>query len=252
MLSAIDFGKGVEDAWANVASFVPKFIAFLLILVIGYFICKAIGKIIDKVLERVGFDRAVEKGGLKKALESSKFDPSDIVGKLVFYALFLLVLQAAFGVFGTNPVSDLLTSVIAFLPKVIAGVIILVVAFAIAAAVKELVQASIGGLSYGKTLANLAGGVIVAVGFFAALNQIQIAPQIVTGLFYAALALIVGVGVVAIGGSGISVLGPYWQRSLSRMEDESSTMKRASQGTGDRVKQRAQDLKSTAQDSTRS
>jgi fumarate reductase subunit D len=101
------------------------------------------------VLERVGFDRIVERGGVKKALAKAKFDASDIVAKIVIYAVFLMVLQMAFGVFGANPVSDLLRSVVAYLPKVVAAVIIIIiiiVAAAIATAARELIDASLGGL----------------------------------------------------------------------------------------------------------
>lgn len=56
-------------------------------------------------LERVGFDRAVERGGAGKMLENTEYDPSDVVGKVIYYALLLIVLQLAFGVFGTNPSS---------------------------------------------------------------------------------------------------------------------------------------------------
>src|SRR3954451_19193210 len=203
MFAEIAWSQGVEDAWSNVAAFVPKFVAFLLILLIGYFVAKLIGKAADALLERVGFDRAVERGGIKRALERTKYDASDIVGKVIFYALFLIVLQMAFGVFGPNPVSDLLEGVIAYLPKVVAAIIIVVIASAIAAAARELITSALGGLSYGTNLGNVAAIGIVTVGVFAALNQLQIAPAIVTGLFYAMLAIIVGSAVIAIGGGGI-------------------------------------------------
>src|SRR3954449_13133412 len=185
MLAAVEGSKGIEDAWTKVATFVPKLVGFLLVLLIGYFIAKAIAKIADRLLERVGFDRAGERGGVKKALAKSKYDASDLVGKVIFYALFLLVLQLAFGVFGANPVSDLITGIVAYLPKVLAAIIIVVVAAAIAAAARELITAALGGLSYGSMLANIAGIAIVTVGAFAALSQLQIAPAIVNGLFYA-------------------------------------------------------------------
>ena len=58
----------------------------------------------------------------------------------------LFVLQFAFGVFGPNPVSDLLAGIIAFLPKIIVAIII-VIAAAVAAGVKTLIQGTLGGLS---------------------------------------------------------------------------------------------------------
>ena len=55
-----------------------------------------------------------------------KLDASDIVAKVVYYALVLFVLQFAFGVFGPNPVSDLLAGIISFLPKIVVAIIIVV------------------------------------------------------------------------------------------------------------------------------
>src|SRR5438067_2533293 len=113
MFPTVDWGNGISDAWSKVAAFAPKFAGFLVILFVGYFVAKALGKVVDRVLERVGFDNLVERGGVKKALSKSKYDASDIIGKIVFWGAFLFVLQLAFGLFGTNPVSTLLAGVIA-------------------------------------------------------------------------------------------------------------------------------------------
>src|SRR5215203_4503629 len=133
-----NFMSGAQLAWANFVTFLPKLGMFLLIIVAGYFIAKWIGKLVDAILERVGFDRLVERGGIKRILARTKFDASDILAKIVFYAIFLFVLQLAFGVFGPNPISELLTRVIAFLPHLFVAVLIVIVASAVAAAVKEI------------------------------------------------------------------------------------------------------------------
>lgn len=229
LLAAVDYGKGVEDAWSGVASFVPKLIGFVAILVIGYLIAKAISRIADSALERVGFDEAVERGGIKQALAKSQYDASTILSKVIFYALFLLVLQMAFGVFGQNPVSDLITGVIAYLPKVIAAILIIVVAAAIATAAKTLLQNTLGGLSYGRALANVTAGAIITVAVFMALSQLQIAPAIVTGLFYGMLALVVGSGIIAIGFGGVQPMQQRWERALNKIDEEAPRAKEAMQ-----------------------
>ncbi len=66
--AAIDWEGGVTNAWNDIATFVPKAIAFLVILIIGWLVAKALAKIANAVLERVGFDRAVERGGVNQAL----------------------------------------------------------------------------------------------------------------------------------------------------------------------------------------
>jgi hypothetical protein len=131
---------------------VAKFAVFLLILIVGYLIAKAIAKILSKVLTRVGFDRLVERGGVKRALDRSSYDASGILAKVVYYAIMLFVLSTAFGVFGSNPISDYLRAVIGYLP--LAFVAIVVIA-AIAAGTRNLIENSLGGLSYARVLANL-------------------------------------------------------------------------------------------------
>lgn len=229
----------VTDLFRSVASFLPKFVAFLLILLIGYFVAKAIGKAIGKVLERVGFDRAVERGGVKKALANSQYDASDILGKLVYYALLLFVLQLAFGVFGPNPISDLLTGVIAFLPKAVVAIIIIVVAAAIAAAVRELISNTLGGLSYGKTLATIAGVFILGLGIIAALNQVGIATTVTTPILIAVLATVGGVLVVGVGGGLVKPMQNRWESYLTSAENEAPKLRRHAQNAPS-VKEQAQ------------
>jgi hypothetical protein len=235
------FREGLGDAWAAIATFIPKLIAFLLILIVGYFIAKAIARVLERVLERVGFDRWVERGGVKRALARSKYDASSLLSQVIFYIVFLFVLQLAFGVFGPNPISELIQSVIAYLPNVFVAIVILVVGAAIAAAVKEIVEASLGGLNYGRALAIGASTAILVLAFFAALDQLNIAENIVMGLFYALLAIVVGSSIVAIGGGGIRTMSRYWDRVASRAEQESGAIREEAQGSRERVEQRAQE-----------
>jgi hypothetical protein len=220
MLAAVDLEGGLEAAWEAILTFVPKLLGFLLILGIGYFVAKALEKLVDGILERVGFDRLMDRGGMRTMLARSPLDASSIVAKIVFYVAMLFVLQLAFGLFGANPISDLLEGIIAFLPKLFVAIVIVVITAAIASGVKTLVEATLGGLGYGRTIALVAAGAIWFIGIAAALNQVEVAPEIVNGLFYAVLALAVGVGIVAIGGGGIQPMRERWQRWLLRMDQE--------------------------------
>jgi Flp pilus assembly pilin Flp len=216
----MDLEAGLEAAWANVATFVPRLVVFGIILALGYAIAKAIGKVVDKVLERVGFDRAVERGGIKQAMARSKYDASDIVSKLVFYTLFLFVLQLAFGVFGPNPVSDLITGVIAFLPKVFVAIVIVVIASAIAKGVNDILGNALGGLSYGPVVAKVASGFILFFGVVAALNQIEVAQFVTQALTTAVLVALVGTVIVGVGGGLVKPMQSRWERILDRASDE--------------------------------
>src|SRR5215213_3186180 len=179
---AIDIA-GLSEAWERIATFVPKLLGFLAILLIGYFIAQIVARVVDRLLERVGFDGWVERGALKTTFERSRFDASDILSVVAFWAIFLIALQLAFGVFGPNPVSDLIEGIIAYLPNLFAAVDILVIVAALAKVVTDLLSA-LGAVPSGEWIARGAGMAILVIGVFAALNQLQIAPEIVNGLFY--------------------------------------------------------------------
>lgn len=219
-VAAVDFGQGISNAWSSIVTFVPKLLIFLVILFIGWLVAKAIAKAVDKLLERVGFDRVVERGGIKRMLARSKYDASDIIAKLLYYAILLITLQIAFGVWGPNPVSAVLTGIVAWLPRAVVAIVIVVVAAAIARAVKDLVTGTLSGLSYGALLGTLASVFIWGLGIIAALNQIGVATTVTTPVLIAVLATIGGIAVIGVGGGLVRPMQQRWERWLTRAEQE--------------------------------
>ena len=239
--------NGASVAWANTITFVPKFLVFLAIVIGGYFLAKFLARLFNGLLERLKFDNLVERGGVKRVLAKSGYDASDLLAKLLFYTFFLFVLQFAFGIFGPNPISDLLTRIIAYIPSIFVAAIIIIVATAIAKGVKDILGVSLGGLNYGQMLAKVAAAVIIAIGIFAALDQLGIAPNIVRGIFYAGLAIVAGSAIVAIGGGGIQPMRARWERALGRMEAQAPELKSHIARTGTVAEQKAEDWANQAQ-----
>ncbi len=202
----MDTLNALRNALANFLTFLPQLVFFLVILIVGF--------VIAKLLAKVGFNRLVERGGLK-------IDAATVASKVTFYTLMLFVLSGAFGVFGpTNPVSAFLGAIIAYLPLLFVALVIILIAAAIAAAAKGLIQNSLGALSYGKVLANVVSGLILAFGVIAALNQLGIAENVVNAVLYAFLAAIVGIAIVAVGGGGIKTMSQRWEQTAARYDEE--------------------------------
>lgn len=219
-LAAVDIGGGISSAWTAVANFVPKLVAFLVILLIGWVIAKVLGKVVGKVLNKVGFDRVVERGGLKQMLDRGNYNASELIAKVVYYAVLLIALEVAFGVFGPNPISDVLTAIVGWLPKLIVAMLIIVIVGAIAKAVKDLVGGALSGLSYGRMLGTIASVFIWGLGIIAALNQIGVATAVTTPVLIAVLATIGGVIVVGLGGGLIRPMQQRWETWINRAEDQ--------------------------------
>jgi hypothetical protein len=222
---ALDLEGPVTDGFRSVATFVPRLLGFLLILFVGYFVAKVVATVVDKLLERAGFDRAVERGGIKKALAKSQYDASDIVAKLVFFAIFLAFLSAAIGVLGIAALQEPLTAFIALIPQIIVAIVLIVIGAVLAGAAKNFVSNALGGLSYGTVLANVAS-ILILLGFVkAALDQIGIASSVTGPLLYAVLGTVAGVIIVGVGGGLIKPMQGRWESMLNSAEQEKDKVK---------------------------
>jgi hypothetical protein len=218
---AANIGDELTVFLGNVVEVAVKVLIFLLIMAVGWFVAKAVYGGVRKLLMKVGFDRAVDRGGLRRVLGS--WSASDIAAKIVQYGLLLVTLQLAFGVFGPNPVSALIHGVVAWLPRLFIAVVIVVVATAIAGAVKDVISRTLHGLSYGRFLATAAQVAIVGVGIIAALNQAGIGVLVTMPILIATLASVAGIIIVGVGGGLIKPMQDRWERMLTRAEDEAGT-----------------------------
>jgi hypothetical protein len=220
MVYAADVGQQFADVLGNVVGIAVRVVIFLLILALGWFVASWLRKWITRLLRKVGFDRAVERGGLDRML--GRNSASELAARLVMFAFLLFVLQLAFGIFGPNPVSDLISKVIDWLPKLFVAVVIVVVAAYLAGWIKGLIAEALGGISYGRALATTAQVLVLALGVIAALNQIGVAASVTLPVLIAALAIVAGVIIVGVGGGLIKPMQHRWERMLNRAETETT------------------------------
>lgn len=224
-LAAVDFGQGVSAAWQAVATFVPKLVAFLVILLIGWLVAKILARVVTTVLGKVGLDRVVERGGLKTMLDRGNTTASQVIGRIIYYGILLVTLQVGFNAFGPNPISTLLTELISWLPRAIVAIVIVIIVGAVARIVKNLVDGALGGLSYGRVLGTIASVFIWGLGVIAALNQMEIATTVTTPVLIAVLAAVAGTIVVGVGGGLIRPMQQRWENWLGRAESEAPAAK---------------------------
>jgi len=181
---AIEWSQGIEDAWTEVAAFVPKLAGALAVFLIGWIVAKIIRGVIVKVLNKVKLDTYVDKAGIGAPLERGGYPNSvDLIGKIIYFALMLLVIQLAVGVFGDSAISDAIDDMVAFIPKLVVAIVIVIITGVIASAVRELMEPAVGHLSAGPLLKKFAFVAIWLIGGFAALDQLEVASDIVDTLF---------------------------------------------------------------------
>jgi small-conductance mechanosensitive channel len=221
-LASISVSQSFQNLLDTVVHSIPKVLLFLVILVIGWIIARVLMQAVVMLLRKVNFDKFAERGVVGQSLARSKYDASGLIGKIVYYMILLVTLQLAFGVFGTNPVSTMLDAVVGWLPKAIVAIILVVVGSAIAKVVKDLITGAIGGLSYGRFIANLASIAIIAVFAIAALSQIGIAAAVTQPILITVLATIGAILAIGVGGGLIKPMQSRWERMLNAAEDETT------------------------------
>ena len=221
---AVSFTEGIEDAWSDVASFVPKLVGALAILLVGWFIAKAIRKLVHRVLTRVGFDGLVDRSGLGGYIERAGWaDSGLLLAKIVYFAVMIIVLQLAIGAFGDTAVQDVLNDLLAFIPKVFVALIIVVLTGAVANAVRGFVAPAVSHLDYGNIITQVATIGIWVIGGFAALDQIEIAQDIVGTLFTTVMASLGAILVIKFGVGGVwAARDRFWPGVYDRFSSESA------------------------------
>ncbi|HEX7091977.1 MAG TPA: mechanosensitive ion channel [Longimicrobiales bacterium] len=187
----------LEEGILQIAAFLPQLAAALGLLLAGYAIAKMVERGTDRALHRIGFDRWMREGGVTEALEraGTTLDPSTALAKLVFWTVMLLVILLAANALGLVVVSTLFSELLAYIPNVIAAVIILILGIVLGEFVKDLVLASAGALPGGRTLARAAKAAVIVLAVFMGLEQLDIAEDIVLVAFIA----VVGAGALAAG-----------------------------------------------------
>ncbi|HEY3881341.1 MAG TPA: hypothetical protein VGM12_22330 [Trebonia sp.] len=222
-LASFQISQSFQNLLDTVFHSIPKLLVFLLVLVVGWIVAKVLARLVDLLLRRVKFDRFVERGVVGQALARSGTDATTLIARIVYYALLLVTLQLAFGVWGPNPISAMLNAVVGWLPKAVVAIIIIVIASAIARVVKDLVGGAIGGLSYGPFAASAASVVIIALGVIAALNQVGIAAAVTLPVLYTVLVTCGAIVAIGVGGGLIKPMQDRWERILTAAERETST-----------------------------
>lgn len=209
----------LNEGIAEIMRFLPRLAAALGILMVGFAIAKMIERGTDLALHRIGFDRWMREGGVTEALEraGTSLDPSTVIAKLAFWTVMLLVILLGANALGIAAISTLFAELLNYIPSVISAVLVLVLGLLLGEFVKDLVLASAGSLRAAGNLARVAKAAIILLASFMALDQLEIAQDIVLVFFIAvvgAAALAAGIA-FGLGGKDIAaeIARDYYERS---------------------------------------
>jgi small-conductance mechanosensitive channel len=177
-----------QNLWVGVVNFVPNLVIALVILVIGWLIGALLGRAVAQVFRSLRIDEALRRAGFESFLSRGgvRLDSGAFIGALVKWFVIVMFLVAAFDVLGLTQVNLFLKEVVlAYLPRVIAAALVLLVAGVIGDVVSRTVVAA--AKTAGVSSAHFAGAVAKwAIWIFAilvALSHLGIAAAFSQTLF---------------------------------------------------------------------
>src|SRR5215212_4750588 len=207
----------LENALSTFLSYIPQLIGALIILIVGYIVAKALQAVVGRVLQAVGFDRWMERGGIKQFFDRAETNqtPASILGTLVFWFVFIIAITMAADALGIPQVSAVLGQLIAYIPSIIAAILILILAALLANFVSGIVRGATGS----DVLASVARYAIIVYAVFAALTQLGIAVQLTANTFLILLGAVALAGALAFGIGGMEVARDILQKAYNRSDE---------------------------------
>lgn len=199
---AVEWSTGIEEAFTDVATFVPKLVGAGVVLLVGWIVARIVRRILLRVLGQVGLERAIARSGLPDTL-GRPINGARTIAAVVFWIIMLSTLQVAMSVFGENPITTSIASLVAFLPRLLVAAAIVVIAGLVAEKVGRVVSSATQGRPEQRTLTTATRVAVYVVGGFMALDQLGVAEDIVDTLFQTLVLTVAGIAVVKFGVGGI-------------------------------------------------
>lgn len=132
----------VRELLTQIVNFVPTILVALGILIIGYVMAKTLSKVFNKLFEAINLDKLIGKIGISEFLRKGgiKHKPSELLSSLIYWIVMAIVLIITVKSIGLTMATVMLNGLLAYIPKVISGVFILILGMLLAKVVSGLVE----------------------------------------------------------------------------------------------------------------
>jgi hypothetical protein len=189
----------------QLGGFLPKLLLAIVILIAGWLLAKFVRVVVVKGLKAVNFQVLTEKAGIDGFLQQGgiRTGTTGVLGALGYWIVILLTLMVAFNGLGLTYITELVSRIVLFIPKVIVAVLILAIGIYFARFVAQAVSAygKNVGMEDAELLARISQYAIMIFVVLIALDQVHVVTDIIRQAFLLllggvvlALALAFGIG----------------------------------------------------------
>jgi len=215
----------LQEAWGNflqgVEQFLPRILAMISIVIVGWFVAAVLGFVTRHVLGWVKFNVFAERTGASDLLKKTELPaPNVLAARLVFWLVWIGFLISGAEALGFSGMHEMMTGFAAFLPRLGAALVILVVGlvaanFAWRATLLAAVNAQVRSA---RVLSGAVRFLVLVLAIAMALDQIAVARSVVVTAFAITFGAVMLGLAIALGVGG----GPVANRMLEQLLQQPS------------------------------
>ena len=179
-------GERLQDSLAQIfGQILPAILGAGIIVFAGYLLAKALEKLTERGLRKIGLNRMLQRGGVIQAVERSgtHVNPTRVIANLVFWLVMFAVILLASNALGLDALANVMGTLVSYIPSVIAAIVIILVGIVLGGFVEGLIAASAGAVHGGRSLARVGRASVILLSVFMALQELGVATEIVTTAF---------------------------------------------------------------------
>ena len=195
--------EAVTASLSQIIAFLPTIILAILLLGLGYLLARVVSIATIRFLQFVGFDRLLSRTAVQTLLERSgtKQKVSEILGLIGFWIIFLVFLIKASDTLGLTMVSDALTGLANYIPKIVIAVFVLIIGLIAANFVRELITmtCSSAGITHGAMVAQAVYVAVVLLIVVTAIDVLGIDTELLNNTIVILLAGVIGGAALSFG-----------------------------------------------------
>lgn len=216
----------LDGALASIVEWLPQLLGALIIILIGHWVAKALSRGVKAISRKFRIDDRLKAAQGGNVIQRAVPHPTGLLAKITYWLVFIGGVSLAATVLGIEALDRLVSAVYGYVPQIIAAIIIFMIGSAIAAGVTALVRNTMGHTPTGKVLETIFPLIVMGITVFAILDQLNIAPTIVT-ITYAALLGSVALGsALAFGLGGRDVAARMLESSYEKGRENIGQVKR--------------------------
>lgn len=220
----------------SITSIIPQILAAGILIVIGIFIAKLVGDLVENIID--GFGISDKVADVMDEPKSTGFDLGNIVGIVVKALIILFFTVQAFDLIGLSIFQSIGAAIIAYLPMILSALLIIIGGYILGSIAKRFILKMVPEARFAAIVVK---SVIVAVAGLMALSHLGIGALFVETLFIAIIVSAAVAFAIAFGIGGRDFAKNTLLKLEKSMEENKGSMKEIQK------KMEAEDLKKEVQ-----